>query len=73
MNLIHWLFSKSNQYNNLITYITVVIGTIELVSTAINHFIWSVSVKRQTSRMNIRLFKSLLQRVSNLFVSPSQM
>ncbi|CAF1318246.1 unnamed protein product [Rotaria sordida] len=47
MNIVHWLF---------------IIGAVELLASSIENFIWTISVKRQTSRMSVSLFRSIVQR-----------
>ncbi|CAF4093889.1 unnamed protein product [Rotaria magnacalcarata] len=47
MYLVHWLF---------------IIGTIEFVCPIVQYIIWAISMKRQISRMSVRLFESLIQR-----------
>ncbi|CAF1518578.1 unnamed protein product [Adineta ricciae] len=51
MPIVHWL---------LVTTI------VTFLSVSLQYFIWSIAIKRQTTRMNILLFKSLLQRVSKI-------
>ncbi|CAF1250795.1 unnamed protein product, partial [Adineta ricciae] len=43
-------------------YRLIIVGIIEFICTIILFICWTVSLKRQTYRMSIRLFQSLLQR-----------
>ncbi|CAF1055230.1 unnamed protein product [Rotaria sordida] len=47
MNYIHWLF---------------IIGPVLFVASSMAYFIWTITAKRQIFRMNISLFRSLVQR-----------
>ncbi|UJR18771.1 hypothetical protein I4U23_005677 [Adineta vaga] len=47
MNAVHWL---------------ILIGILVWAAIGLKYFMWSVSIKRQTARMNISLFTSLIQR-----------
>ena len=48
--------------------VDVVISIGQFCCIGFEAFLWMISVRRQTSRMNIQLFRSLLQRVSINFV-----
>ncbi|CAF3961539.1 unnamed protein product [Rotaria sp. Silwood1] len=52
MNIVHWLF---------------MIGAVEFLVSSIENFVWIISVKRQTFRMGVSLFRSLVQRVSQIY------
>ncbi|CAF3218820.1 unnamed protein product [Rotaria sp. Silwood2] len=45
-----------------IIYRLFIISAIEFLAAVIEHYIWNISVKRQTSRMSVFLFRSLVQR-----------
>ncbi|CAF1257081.1 unnamed protein product [Adineta steineri] len=47
MNTIHLLF---------------LVGAVAFLCSSLENFIWTISVKRQTSRMSVLLFRSLIQR-----------
>ncbi|CAF1564085.1 unnamed protein product, partial [Adineta steineri] len=40
------------------------VGIIAFLCSSVENFIWTISVKRQTSRMSVLLFRSLIQRVA---------
>jgi hypothetical protein len=50
----------------------VVLGTVEFICAMTEHFFWTSSILRQTSCMRIRLFQSLIQRVSQTIFLYSQ-
>ncbi|CAF0939640.1 unnamed protein product [Adineta ricciae] len=39
-----------------------IIGVVICVCSLMEYFVWSITIKRQTSRMNVLLFRALLQR-----------
>ncbi|CAF2451835.1 unnamed protein product [Rotaria sp. Silwood2] len=45
-----------------IIYRLFIISAIEFLAAVVEHYIWNISVKRQTSRMSVFLFRSLVQR-----------
>ncbi|CAF0893719.1 unnamed protein product [Rotaria sordida] len=47
MNMVYWLF---------------IIGAVEFLAGLLEGFIWNISAKRQTLRMRVSLFRSILQR-----------
>jgi len=52
--------------------INLVLGAVEFFVIAAGLLIWLISIQRQASRMNVLLFRSLLQRVSQLCFSVYQ-
>lgn len=48
----------------LLSFNHIVIGALQYLGCFAEHVIWNYTIKRQMYRMNIALFKSLLQRVS---------
>jgi hypothetical protein len=61
------LFDNKNEQNLFhFFYVNVVIGIVQFLCATLENFIWTMSVKRQISRMNIHLFRSLIQRVSQI-------
>lgn len=80
IGIIHWLLSKSNKcekkdYRNswnssfFSLNINLVLGAVEFFGIAAGLLIWLISIQRQAPRMNVLLFRSLLQRVSQLYFS----
>ncbi|CAF1376631.1 unnamed protein product [Rotaria sordida] len=51
MNIVHWLF---------------IITAVEFLASSIGNFIWNISAKRQTFCMSVSLFRSIIQRVSQI-------
>jgi hypothetical protein len=48
----------------VLSYIDLVVGIVQFFAIAMPILIWLISIRRQISRMNVLLFRSLLQRVS---------
>ena len=46
--------------------INIVLAAVKFLSGSLAMYIWTTAMKRQTSRMSICLFRSLIQRVSRL-------
>jgi hypothetical protein len=65
-NVCYYLIIKMNKICFIFSYVNLVIGIAEFLCATAENFIWTISVKRQISRMNIYLFRSLIQRVSQI-------
>ncbi|CAF0845843.1 unnamed protein product [Adineta steineri] len=71
MHLVHWFLGKSIEYDDLnlkkqaicCFCINVGLSILAFLCTSLEYICWTTATKRQTSRMSVLLFQSLIQRL----------